>query len=51
MEELFVKLREAGISDLGQIEHAYLEPSGHVSIFRYAGEYRPTSHSILPHES
>jgi uncharacterized membrane protein YcaP (DUF421 family) len=33
-EELFAQLRTAGIRDIGQIEHAYLETSGQVSVVK-----------------
>ena len=37
-EELFIKLREEGISNLSQVRLAYLEPSGRMSIFRKGDE-------------
>ncbi|WP_128547722.1 YetF domain-containing protein [Larkinella soli] len=35
LDELFSELRLAGISQLGQVKTAILEPSGEVSVFRY----------------
>jgi uncharacterized membrane protein YcaP (DUF421 family) len=41
-EELFQALRSAGVQQLGQVERAYLEPSGNVSTFLYLGnDVRP----------
>jgi uncharacterized membrane protein YcaP (DUF421 family) len=37
-DELFDKLREAGISNTAQVRLAYLEPSGGLSVFRVADE-------------
>ncbi len=34
-EELFMLLRERGVSQLGQVRRAYVEPSGGVSAFRW----------------
>lgn len=33
--ELLMELRLAGITNVGQVRYAYLEPSGRVSIFKY----------------
>lgn len=41
-DELFQALRTEGIEQLGQVERAYLEPSGRVTAFRHpAGEAMP----------
>lgn len=44
--ELFMALRQNGIEHLGEVRLAYLEPSGHVSVFR--GEQARTGRSVLP---
>jgi len=49
--DLFEKLREGGIEYLGQVRYAYLEPSGRVSIFKFAPEPQATGKSILPQEA
>lgn len=38
--EVFQQLRTKGIRQLGEIERAYVEPDGTVSVFRYKGEVR-----------
>jgi uncharacterized membrane protein YcaP (DUF421 family) len=47
--EVFVGLREKGVEFLGEVRRAYLEPSGHISVFM---EKSPGSLgvSILPTE-
>jgi uncharacterized membrane protein YcaP (DUF421 family) len=40
-EELYMRLREAGITNVGQVRFAYLEPSGNVSVFAYEEPQRP----------
>src|SRR5688572_16069737 len=47
-DDLFVKLREAGIEDLGEIRYAFIEPSGQVSIFRLPADRQFAVLSILP---
>lgn len=47
-QELFVHLRENGIEHLGQVRRAYLEPSGRVSVFRFAPSRIRAGLSIMP---
>jgi uncharacterized membrane protein YcaP (DUF421 family) len=49
-EEFFSELRNRGISQLGQVERAYLEISGEVSVFFYADKDVKAGLPILPHE-
>jgi len=49
-DEIFEKLREGGIENLGEVRYAYLEPSGRVSIFKLDPERRSRSQSILPEQ-
>jgi uncharacterized membrane protein YcaP (DUF421 family) len=46
--ELFSLLRAAGIRDTGEVERAYLEPSGKLSLFRYAGGKARKGETTLP---
>jgi uncharacterized membrane protein YcaP (DUF421 family) len=47
-EELFMLLREKGVSQLGQVRRAYLEPSGTVSVFRWPEERARPGLPIIP---
>jgi len=49
-EELFSALREKGISNLGQVEYAFLELSGTVSVFKYEKGKEIAGKNILPLE-
>jgi uncharacterized membrane protein YcaP (DUF421 family) len=44
--ELFMALRQNGVEQLGEVRLAYLEPNGHVSVFK--AERAPTGRSVLP---
>jgi uncharacterized membrane protein YcaP (DUF421 family) len=46
--ELFSLLRSAGIRDTGEVERAYLEPSGDLSLFRYSGGKTRQGETTLP---
>lgn len=49
-DELFDKLREAGVTNTSQVRLAYLEPSGNLSVFRVPDEQHlpPGGESTLP---
>jgi uncharacterized membrane protein YcaP (DUF421 family) len=47
-EELFMLLREKGVSQLGQIRRAYVEPSGGVSAFCWPDDRAKPGLPILP---
>jgi uncharacterized membrane protein YcaP (DUF421 family) len=47
-EELFMLLREKGVRQLGQVQRAYLEPSGGVSAFRTPDEKCKPGLPVLP---
>jgi uncharacterized membrane protein YcaP (DUF421 family) len=47
-EELFMLLRERGVRQLGQVQRAYLEPSGAVSAFRAKDEDCKPGLPVLP---
>lgn len=47
-EELFMLLREKGVSQLGQVRQAFLEPSGAVSAFRVTDERCRRGLPIIP---
>ncbi|HWA51339.1 MAG TPA: YetF domain-containing protein [Dongiaceae bacterium] len=47
-EELFMLLREKGVRQLGQVQRAYLEPSGAVSTFRAPDESCKPGLPVLP---
>jgi len=49
-EELFMELRNQGVSHLGQVKLAILEPSGVLSIYFYKDEEVKTGLCILPRE-
>ena len=49
-DEFFSELRLKGISQLGQVDRAYLELSGELSVFYFADEAVKPGLSILPHE-
>ncbi|SFI35157.1 DUF421 domain-containing protein [Halpernia frigidisoli] len=44
--EVYMLLREAGIKYLSEVEHAYYEQSGQLSVFKYENPMK--EHSILP---
>lgn len=44
--ELFMNLRMAEIENLGQVRMAFIEPNGHVTVFR--NEHGGTGRSVLP---
>lgn len=46
-EDLFIRLRLQGISDVGQVEYAFLEISGQLSVFRLPLEKQREVHSTL----
>lgn len=48
MPELFMELRMKGIKNTGEIEFAYLEPTGEFSIFKYPEGKEREGVSILP---
>ena len=47
-EELFMLLREKGVSQLGQVRRAYVEPSGGVSAFRWPDDRAKPGLPIIP---
>ncbi|HJR22179.1 MAG TPA: YetF domain-containing protein, partial [Dongiaceae bacterium] len=47
-EELFMLLREKGVSQLGQVRRAYVEPSGGVSAFRFPDDHAKPGLPIIP---
>lgn len=49
-DEFFSELRLRGISQLGQVDRAYLEISGEVSVFYFADEKVKPGLPILPHK-
>ena len=49
-DEFFAELRSKGVSQLGQVERAYLEISGELSVFFYADQDVKLGLPILPHE-
>jgi uncharacterized membrane protein YcaP (DUF421 family) len=50
-EELFMLLREKGVSQLGQVRRAYVEPSGGVSAFRWPDDRaKPGLPTIPPYD-
>ena len=46
--EMFADLRLHNVSQLGQVEHAYMEPSGKISIFFFQGDKVRFGLPILP---
>jgi len=46
--DLMMLLRGASVADTGEIEHAYFEPSGRLSIFSYARSQQKKMESTLP---
>jgi uncharacterized membrane protein YcaP (DUF421 family) len=48
IDELLMKLRESGVRDIGEVEFAFLEPSGHLSVFRLRPEAQSQNRSTLP---
>lgn len=49
-DEFFSELRVKGVSQLGQVDRAYLEISGELSVFYFPDEAVKPGLSILPHE-
>ncbi len=48
LDEIFMMLRETGVQSLGQVRRAYLETSGHVSVFRYSPDDVRTGLPLSP---
>lgn len=48
--EVFMGLREKGVEHLGEVRRAYLEPSGHISVFKEKAPAQMGA-SVLPDES
>lgn len=48
--ELFQELRERGVRHLGQVEHAYMENDGVLTVFRYESGERPGLPIVPPWE-
>jgi uncharacterized membrane protein YcaP (DUF421 family) len=49
-DEFFSELRTKGVSQIGQVEYAYIEISGEISVFFYPDEAVKPGLPILPHE-
>jgi uncharacterized membrane protein YcaP (DUF421 family) len=49
-DEVFSRLREAGLSHLGQVERAYLEPSGNISIWQTEPSKIKPGLTLMPDE-
>jgi uncharacterized membrane protein YcaP (DUF421 family) len=41
ISELFQQLRERGVEHLGQVDHAYIEANGRLTVFRNKRDHRP----------
>jgi len=50
LPELMMELRDKGIRNTGEVECAYLEPSGRMSVFKVAGGKERAGESTLPIE-
>lgn len=48
-DELFQRLREDGIAQLGEVRRAYMEKDGKVTAFRFRDESRPGLPIVPPH--
>lgn len=48
-DELFQRLRESGIEQLGEVRRAYIEKDGKLTAFRYGDEARPGLPIVPPH--
>lgn len=48
--EVLMSLRTQGITNVGQVRYAYLEPSGELSVFRYEGTFVPGQSTIVSNE-
>lgn len=48
MDEVLSSLREAGVRNLGEVEYAFLELSGGISVFKYPHGMEKDGMSILP---
>ena len=49
-DELMSKLREQGISNIGQVEYAFLELSGSISVFKFSPENYRDGINIIPED-
>jgi uncharacterized membrane protein YcaP (DUF421 family) len=49
-DEVFSRLREANLTQLGQVARAYLEPSGNISIWKAAPEDVQPGLTLMPEE-
>lgn len=47
-DELFQRLRESGIENLGEVRRAYIEKDGKLTAFRYSDEVRPGLRIVPP---
>src|SRR5690606_24646419 len=50
-QEVMMRLRQQGISDTGEVELAYMEPSGQISVLRAPPERKRQVESTLPRDS
>lgn len=48
--ELMAQLRLAGVRDVGEVEHAYFETNGRLSVFQYGSSKTKATQTTLPHE-
>lgn len=48
--EVMALLRLEGVRDVGEVEKAFFEPSGRMSVFRYSGTQKGKTQSTLPRE-
>ena len=46
--ELLMELREKGVRSIGEVERAYIEPSGRVSVFKFEAGKEKDGESTLP---
>ncbi len=50
-QEIMVELRLQSISNIGEIERAYLEPNGKISVFKFPENKQKSGISTFPLES
>lgn len=49
-DEMYMELRMHGVRNVGEVERAYLEPSGKLSVFRYSAKESKKGVSTFPIE-
>ncbi len=50
LDEMYMELRMHGVRNVGEVERAYLEPSGKLSVFKYSANRQKKGVSTFPQD-